>query len=192
MLRAFSYVPYPTYAHGILSVIFLTHVHGAKIYSQMHRVHCYTPNAFRPQMHSGASKRVWGSWITKCISGRSKMHLGTIINTKCISGQLRQLLKCKPLPNAFRCVQMHLVTSQMIFIQPQLVWMHLDVTKCILLCNEMRTDENCINQPQYIIIFHTAVVSAINWLKFANHNNTCLYHHCVTYLFRLQPVHQIL
>jgi hypothetical protein len=27
MLTAFYYVPYPTYAHGILSVIFLTHLH---------------------------------------------------------------------------------------------------------------------------------------------------------------------
>jgi hypothetical protein len=46
---------------------------------------CYTPNAFRPQMHSGTSKRVWGSQIPKCIwfcpkciSGRSEMHLGTL------------------------------------------------------------------------------------------------------------------
>jgi hypothetical protein len=28
MLTAFYYIPYPTYAHGILSVIFLTHVHN--------------------------------------------------------------------------------------------------------------------------------------------------------------------
>jgi hypothetical protein len=47
---------------------------------------CYTPNAFRPQMHSGTSKRVWGSQIPKCIwfrpkciSGRSEMHLGNYL-----------------------------------------------------------------------------------------------------------------
>jgi hypothetical protein len=50
--------------------------------------------------------------------------------------------------------------------------MHLGTiisTKCISLCHEMRTDENCKYQPQYIIRFHAAVVNAVNWLKFANH-----------------------
>jgi hypothetical protein len=102
--------------------------------------------------------------------GTNEMHLGTIINTKCISGRSRQLLECKPLPNAFCCVQMHLVTSQMDFHSAPPARldafgrneMHLDVTKCISLCHEMRTDENCKYQPLYIIRFHAAVVNAVN------------------------------
>jgi uncharacterized protein Veg len=110
----------------------------------------------------GASKRVSGSKNPKRISGTIKIHLGTIINMKCISGRSRQLPKSKLLPNAFRCVQIHLVTSQMDFHSAPPRLMHF-------VSNEMH-----FAMAQYVIRFQAAVVNAINWLKFANDTNTML------------------
>jgi hypothetical protein len=147
---------------------------------------CYTQNACCPQNVFGDLKSPNASRDKQNAFGdnhQHEMHIGTITHTH----------KMQIAPEihfvASKCISW---CPKWIFIQPQLVWMHLDVKKCISLCNKMRTDENCNYQPQYSIRFHTAVVNAINWLKFANHNNTCLYHQCVTYLLRLQPVHQIL
>jgi hypothetical protein len=121
-------------------------------------------------------------FVPKCIRVRRN---AVITKTKCISFRPKCIWGQSSTRNAFRDghadfrnanrSQMHLrpnasrdVPNGFSFSPSSsgCIWTqrnaHLDVTKCISLCHEMRTHKNCKYQPQYIIRFHAAVVNAIN------------------------------
>ena len=99
----------------------------------------YTPNAFCPQMHFGASKRVLGSQIPKCISGRLKCISWLLSTRNASRDDQANSRNANRLPNAFRCVQIHLGTSQRGFhsalpsdiVSRCILWCLVSVSKCI-------------------------------------------------------------